>query len=374
MTKNNINWRFLLDNLEAHKCILCVGPDIYDQAGKPRFENQLAAFLRSHETSLNIRVYDNGWFHFLPEHNPESVWKKLAEFYKKPYEEADAIMEKLAGLPFEAVISFVPDYRLRNIFAAKRPYTQFKAFQKIGPCVAETPSVEKPLIFNMLGHFQKGESLVLTYKDFYDYLKSVFAGHGIPETLKEKINDANHFIFLGLPFDKWYTHMFMSIINDSVNKTGNRSIHRVGANPFLEQDDKDRASEQYGLTIVEDNISDFVNDLFERCKDENILVEGTGQAASPLSIFDVWRKSIKSGGSDEITEVLDNMEDMPDLDKEDTNEVLLLRSRYRRFLKDKNHGKFETTKAEYAVENGIVDGILHLISVLEKQTKKLKAV
>ena len=365
----NINWNFLLDNLEDRQCILCVGPDIFTQSGMPRFEHQLADFLRLHEKDLNIRVYDNGWFHYLPGHNKSSVWKKLDEFYKQVNPQADTILSKLACLPFEVVISFSPDYRLRDIFESKRSDTQFKAFQKNVPCVAEKPSVVKPLIFNLLGELKKGNSLVLTYNDFYAYLKSVFDEKSIPEKLAEKIGDAQHFLFLGLPFDQWYTHLFMSIINTYVDitKEKDHSIHRIASNPFLKQKEIDRASEQHDLTFVGENIADFVDELYERCRKKGLLVGDSEQpSASPVSVFDVWRRRMKSGDEEEIADVLENMADHTEGSEDDLNTVIHLTGQYNRFLSDKKRGKFATRRAEEAAQNNIVDGILNTITQFEK--------
>ena len=93
-----INWQFLLDNIENKQCILCLGPDFFTESGseKRRYEQELSDFLRRHEKELRIRVYDNGWFHYLPGHNKLSVWKKLEEFYKQNNAEAAAILEKIA--------------------------------------------------------------------------------------------------------------------------------------------------------------------------------------------------------------------------------------------------------------------------------------
>jgi hypothetical protein len=365
-----INWQFLLDNLEDRQCILCIGPDIYAHSGAPRFETQLATFLRTHAEGLNIRVYDNGWFHYLPGYNKSSVWKKLDEFYKRPNERVDAILEKLSCLPFEAIISFSPDYRVRDIFVKNRPNTQFKAFEKNVSCDAEMPTVEKPLVFNLMGELKKGNSLVLTYKDYYEYLKSVFDEKGIPDKLAEKIADAQHFIFLGLPFDKWYTHLFMNLINDlgHNNKNKDHNVHRIAANPFLEASDMERASEQHALTFVADKISDFVNELYKRCQENNLLITDSDKPSEAPTTFDVWRRYMKTGDSHEILRVLDEMTDFTEGDDGDLNTVINLTGQYNRFLSTKNRRKFGTQKEEEAAENNIVDGILNTISMLEKHS------
>jgi hypothetical protein len=370
-TMSTISWQFLLDNLEDRQCILCVGPDIYAQSGMPRFEHQLADFLRQHEKDLHIRVYDNGWFHYLPGHNKSSVWKKLEEFYRQPNPKADALMEKLACLPFESIISFLPDYRVKEVFETKRLDTQFKSFQKNLPCVAETPTTDKPLVFNLLGELKKGNSLVLTYNDFYAYLKSVFEEKSIPEKLAEKISDAQHFIFLGLSFDKWYTHMFMNIINSYVDirKEKDQTIHRIAANTFLQPSDMERASEQHALTFVNDDIVDFVDELHRRCAEKNLLVSETIRVSrQPVSVFDAWRRAIKTGDNDKILDVLEKMADYTVGSDNDLDSVLILTGQYNRFLSDKKRGKFETQRAESAAETAIVDGILGTISIFERHT------
>lgn len=365
-----VNWNFLLDNLEDRKCILCLGPDIFNEPQQPRFEQRLAAFLRQHAEDLRVSVYDNGWFHYRKGHNKSSVWKKLDEFFKTPHPQATAIVEQLAGLPFEVVISFSPDYLVRNIMAAQRPGIQFRSFVRNLPCKdVAPPTIDNPLVFNMLGELSNGNSLVLTYQDAFGYFKSVFDEQSIPIELQEKISDAQHFIFLGMPFDRWYTHLFMSVINTyvDVSKEKEQSIHRVAANPFLDTSDMEHSAEQYALTYVPNGITDFVAELHRRCAEKGFLI-GNAALVKPLSIFDQWHHDIRTGDPNRLLKVLDDLAEyivehrnQPD----SVNAVTLLTGQYNRFLSEKRRGRFETRKAEAAAEAQIVDGVLSLISGLE---------
>lgn len=367
----NINWNFLLDNLEDGRCILCVGPDIFTEPGSPRFEQRLAEFLRNHADELRITVYENGWFHYRKGTNKSTVRKKLNEFFEassNPY--AVRILEDLSHLPFEVVISFSPDYLVKKSFSKIRPKTQFRSFLRDKPCeFVIAPTVDSPLIFNMLGELSQGDTLVLTYQDTFNYLESFFTGKRLPDQLEERMKEAEHFLFLGMPFDRWYTHLFMSIINSYVDqrKDKDESVHRLAANPFLSTYDINLSSEQYALTFIQEDIGAFAKELRQKCSEKNLLVQGMRM---PSNEFEVWRDGIHSGDTESVKTILDAMLETCQRDyPRKKNEASLLKNRYHSFLTELAKGGFETHKAQRSAESQIISSILHLISELESEIK-----
>ncbi|MCB0635187.1 MAG: alpha-galactosidase, partial [Lewinella sp.] len=113
----DINWEILLHELKAGKCVLCLGPDIYSLSQEKRLEHQLAQTLRAKAKSLGIRVYDDGWFHYLDDHDELGTWFTIKKFYEAELpDSADSFLGKLTELPFHMIINFSPDYKLRQIY------------------------------------------------------------------------------------------------------------------------------------------------------------------------------------------------------------------------------------------------------------------
>ena len=214
-----INWDILLHELESGKCILCVGPDVYSKAEGVRLEQKLADTLRQKSDALGIRVYDDGWFHYLKERDELATWFSIKQFYETQLPpDSDTLFQGIAALPFHLILNFTPDYRLREAFTASGKPFEFDCLNKTENCKKADvePTIAKPLLFNMLGELKEKDSLVMTYKDYYEYIRSVINSKSMSDDLENNIYDAEYFIFLGMPFDKWYVHLFMHILNQHV--------------------------------------------------------------------------------------------------------------------------------------------------------------
>lgn len=267
-------WNHLLESVSEERCIICIGPGLYTDESEKRLEQRLAAFLREEAHNLGIRVYDDGWFHYLPHANEIDAWQHIKDFYDKEIPIVRKIMEKLSRLPFHFILNFVPDYHLRDVFECQELSHEFLSYQKNEPfdpslySNKKTPTKSKPLIFNILGEHRRRNSLVMTYNDFYSYLESVFEGRSIAPVLKENIWQADYFIFLGMPFDRWYVHMFMRMLQQHEN---NRRSKKYAANIYLDDESTTITEEQYTMTFVASDIINFVDEFYRRCQDIGLL-------------------------------------------------------------------------------------------------------
>lgn len=268
------SWGHLLDSLEEEKCIVCVGPGVYSQDPKTRTEAQLSDFLRAKEEEIRIRVYEDGWFHYLPDASEIDAWQRVKEFYQQPNERAATYLEQLSQIPFYFLLNFIPSYALRDTFANQGFAHEFLSYIKKEPYDPDLdankyqPNRNKPLIYNMVGEVKKRNSLVMTYDDFYNYLESIFEGNSMSPVLKENIWEADYFIFLGMPFDRWYVHMFMRILQQHEK---NRSSKKYAANVYLSNEITTHCAEQYTMTFVPDGIGEFLQRFHDKCKERGIL-------------------------------------------------------------------------------------------------------
>ena len=295
-------WDDILESLDEEKCIICVGPGILTEPGKERIESQLANYLKSQEDSLNIRVYEDGWFHYLPFSSEVNVWKRIKEFYSTPRPWSESLMDKIARIPFHFVLSFTPDYKLRNAFTRQELPANFESFVKKVPPTNKIikPTRNLPLVFNMLGELDKRNSLVMTYNDFYTYLESTFDDNSMADVLKEDILEADYFIFLGMPFDKWYTHLFMRILKQHSEK---QSSTKYAANIFIDEHTATHCHEQYIMTFVSEGIEQFVDILYEKCKQTGRLRKAVPKQEIKLP-FDTLQQLVIQNNSDKFFEVV----------------------------------------------------------------------
>ncbi len=254
-------WGDLLYSIEQEKCIVVVGPEMYTAPGEASMEKRLAEFLRKQSAQLRIRVNDNGWYHLQPGGNETSPVRQVKEFYNRPTPHAEESLKTLARIRFPIYISMTPDTKLRQAFSGYaadfETYVRNKPYREDVP----VPTPERPMVYQLLGNIEDRNSMVLTYDDFYDYLKSVFTGNSMSPMLKDAIIGAEYFLFLGMSFDQWYNHLFMRVLNQTKEKLQTLKV----AVPFDAQN-AESCSEQYTIKFVDDHLSDFVGELLNRCE------------------------------------------------------------------------------------------------------------
>lgn len=257
-------WGDLLYSIEQEKCIVVVGPEVYTAPGEASMDKRLAEFLRKQSAQLRIRVNDNGWYHLQPGGNETSPVRQIKEFYNRPTPHAEESLKTLARIRFPIYISLTPDTKLRQAFtgyaADFETYVRNKPYREDVP----VPTPERPMVYQLLGNIEDRNSMVLTYDDFYDYLKSVFTGRSMSPLLKEAIISAEYFLFLGIPFDQWYMHLFMRVLNQSKEKLQTLKV----AVPF-DAINADSCAEQYTIKFVDDKIVGFISELLARCEQHN---------------------------------------------------------------------------------------------------------
>ena len=359
---NAINWDILLHELENGKCILCVGSDVFSRRDEQRIEQRLAKTLRQQSNALGIRVYDDGWFHYLKDRDELGTWFAIKNFYEKELPaSADALFADIAALPLHLVLNFTPDYKLRDAFkAAGKPF-EFC-------CLYKTPEVdksllkdniegtkEKPLLYNMLGEIEDKDSLVMTYDDLFAYMAAIFEYKRLPQNVKLKIQNATHFIFIGMPLDKWYFHLFMRVINMHRNQGKSK---RLSAAVAFDAGNATMSEEQYTLTFVQEDIAAFTQLLKAKWQAAQVAKSGN----SPLSIFDQWREKVKTGEDVAVRQALKEMKPYLERHQDLKNPQLLLEMQWNGFMAT----SFETEMAKKAMKGQIILGILGQIDSIEQ--------
>ncbi len=265
---DDVSWDAIIGSIQQQRCIICIGPGVYTE-NKVSLEAQLIEHLKPHADRLRIRVYEDGWIHYLPGHNVLEPYMKIKEFYKKPFPAAQRILEKLVQIPFHFYITSTPDQKLREAFQGYTHrfdfYFKNKPYNPDGEL--EIPTSKAPLVYNICGEIDNRESLVLTYDDFYNYLESVISGKSMASKIRESIHDADNFIFIGLPFDQWYMHLFLRIMEQHKNK----NQLKYAPSSYIPEKVQTYCNDQFNITFVPLNEETFVNLLFQKCQENNLL-------------------------------------------------------------------------------------------------------
>lgn len=270
---SDLQWKAIMGGIREQQCVVFIGSEIFSSNEQKLPQSQrLARYLIKQQQDLNIRVYENGWFHLREGGTDGIVCEAIREFYKKEASEyVNGLLEQLAQIKFHLFVSMTPDYHLRSTFERLRlPHRPGAYIRKEPDRSNDKPTADIPVIYNMLGELNNRNSLVLTYDDFYDYMESVFIGKSMSTLLKDYILEAQYFLFLGMPFDQWYMHLFMRILRQHQEQ---RQKTKLAANTCRIPDDSEICWEQYHIKLVNSNIAAFVQELYNRCKDASLLRE-----------------------------------------------------------------------------------------------------
>jgi len=293
-----INWDDVLDTLEAQKCILFLGQGAYRAPGGGDLEQALMEWIDVHNTEHpHIRLYnEDGFFLFRKNRYKRKVIAQIKAFYNQAFPEVETMFSRLAQIPFNMVFTLTPD----NIFARTLDTYGFeyesdfyfrnrKASEEF-----ELPTKQKPLIYNLLGNIEEPESIILTHQDFFDYLGSVFKGNSMNEDLKTELENAERYIFLGLPYEKWYFQLLLRVL--SMHSYKLKEVERLALKEFEDPNLHEIYTEEFKIEFVPTEISAFVDTLHQKCKEEGIL--------KPLPTPDPKEKELSDFSSEHIKELV----------------------------------------------------------------------
>ena len=263
---NSIDWEDIIENLDHQNCILFLGPQAYTDHTKVSLETRLLEELKVYDGGNPYikAYYEDGFFLFREKRFKRKVIRQINQFYQDQLSVVEGFVEKLARIPFHLYISMTPDRLLLRGFENLQ-IPCFHSFYNKGKAPAPflKPNNKVPLVYNMLGMINRNESVVLTHNDLFDYLKSIFVGKSMPIQLRESLFEAEQYIFLGLPFEKWYLQLLFRIL--SLHTSELEHLERIATRP--ESDfKKDLFHEQFRIEFIPDDVTNFVDRLYLECE------------------------------------------------------------------------------------------------------------
>jgi hypothetical protein len=252
----NIYWNELVEAIGSDSCVLFIGQDVsIDKNGKSLHEN----FYQSTEGRKITYNHKDGFF--MPGADKQLKIKAI-NYYSKEFVELNKegvkILKNISQIPFSLIISVSPDDTLHRIWSqfSKNHLFLFYNGQK-----QETrePTIETPIIYNLLGNTSKNGNYIFTHEQFYEYINEKKEVK-IPTEIETKVKDAAHYLFLGIDFNKWHNRLLLFSLN--LNGEGyslnNRSIEELN---------QDFVYQQFNVSCVSSNYQQFVEILVRKCKE-----------------------------------------------------------------------------------------------------------
>jgi len=207
-----MNWEDLLEDINEDKAILFLGPELMQLDGKSLGLQVREQLCRENPKDVSHHYLRDGIFLFRDDTAKVTAQKKIKRLYKQlPPDEA--LLQKIAALPFHVIISLTPDTHLRDTLEHCGVTPIFHYFRSTEP-FDELPKPERsrPLIYNLLGVIGDDESLVLDYEDVFNLMKDCLTT-GLPPKLAERLVRASTFVFMGFDFEKWHTQMLLRFLS-----------------------------------------------------------------------------------------------------------------------------------------------------------------
>ncbi len=270
---SNLDWNDILDTLEEQKCVLFLGRGAYLADGGNSLSRALQQYLNVENVEHpHIRLYnEDGFFLFRKNRFRRKVVSQMKAFYDQTFPETEDNFTRLARIPFNMFISLTPDNLLARTFDTQNfdYQSDFYFRNRKASSHFELPTKQKPLIYNLLGNIEEPESLVLTHQDFFDYLNSVFVGNSMNEDLKDTLERAERYIFLGLPYEKWYFQLLLRVLSMHSDKL--KEVERLALKEFENPNLHQIYQTEFKIEFIPSKIDAFVQTLYTKCEQAGIL-------------------------------------------------------------------------------------------------------
>lgn len=360
-----LDWKDTLNTIKREKCILFLGPNaFFDKEGKLLEEYmQESLGVSTGENRYIHTYYKDGFYLFKEKKYRVKFIKQMRDFYANQKVVDQELMQKVTEIPFHIIITLTPDDMLSNVFKTQgfnfHPGFYFKNEQAQSP---HEPSGESPLIYNMLGSLSEYNSLVLTHDDLFEYLKSIFNEKSMDRNLKKQLYEAEQYIFLGLPFEKWYMQLLLRVLMLHTNKL--EHLERLSTKP-VDEITENIYVDQFKIDFILDDTRSFIERLHEKCKDSNLLREkklrlDAVNFLSKSEIYSLFSEGETEQAMDAIQTILNYKYAGSDLH----NRLIILMNNYND-IKHKELANVIDAKEAGIAKNKVIYGLLNILGELQ---------
>lgn len=357
-TALSIDWDFTLDTIKEGKCILFLGPELYTSSSGKKLDDALLEFLDYPNNEDILNYYpEEGLFLFKNKGAQTMSYYKIKNFFQQSFPEAEELLEKIAQIPFQFIISVTPDSKLSQVYDRMnfKNKSDFYWRNHSSTTKVKLPAKDSPLVYNLFGTSELQESMVLTHNDLFDFFSSIFGARSMPKELKHVIQKAHNLIFLGIPFHKWYLQLLLRILslhNDS-------DFMRYAANQSMDEGMASLCRDQFSIKFLPEKVGAFIEELYERCDEAGILKEITAGKPS------ISEHILELVAGDKIDEALDRLkeflESLGEHGEDLMDDIILLNNRFKRLKKRTMQGIIDFKDSE--VENNkIRKSLLDLVN------------
>ena len=276
MPESSVDYHEILDIILEENCALFIGPGLLRDNDNHLLEESMWNTIgASNKENRFIRTYykEDGLVLLHEENMRRRLVRKIRSFYNNEDQLSNTkeILQKIMRLPIPLIFNLGKHNLLGEVFEESNQAHHYDFYFKGHPYQPfVTPDKDKPLIYNLLGDVDEPESIILTHKDLFDYLESIFAGNSMAPELRKLIQDTDFFIFLGLPFEKWYMQLLLRVLYHISSRL--EKIEQFASQPSVENVNT-IFKDEFKIQFMPDDGLTFVNGLYSLFEEEGKLKE-----------------------------------------------------------------------------------------------------
>lgn len=259
-----IEWTQLKEAILQQKCVLFLGPGVTVNYGDA--ERQ-AAFFKGLATKYPDRIlsfhHEDGFLVFKNLKEKLMLLSEIKAFYMDIV--PSPLLELLARIPFHLFVVATPDLSLNRAFAKQSFFFNADSYtSKKESDLAQMPTREEPLLYNLLGCETDSESLITNHSDFFDLIKSIYGDKTMPQMLKDCFHAAHtsNIVFLGFEFDKWYFQLLLHLL--CIKLDDDEGFLYAAAQGLPSVDNKLLMEAQFRVSFVSNDIDGWVQTLHDQ--------------------------------------------------------------------------------------------------------------
>ncbi len=263
-----INWNFIVRTLKDQKCILFLGPELFRTKDNTRSKQEEFFETLAAKNQGKILSYNqDSFFLFSSPEEKTRIFKEVIDFFEGRTDED--IIRRISEIPFNVIVSINPDISLKRFFVQKNYPHVFEYFDKnYKKDIAETPTISKPLFYNLFGSVTNLETLILTHDELFEYFRALMGNNLLPQELRTALETAKDYIFLGFQFDKWYIQLILSLLK--LNDKKYNFVRYASANT-MDNETKSLCINHFRIEFIGPDNNEFIYTLHEKCKEAGML-------------------------------------------------------------------------------------------------------
>ncbi|MDG1571162.1 toll/interleukin-1 receptor domain-containing protein [Robiginitalea sp. M366] len=326
---NEATLQRIIKRINEGQCLVILGPQLLSPDG-----TGIHTLLNQHLTETlgsKVRCYDDQEFISFDAKTRELLIEdEVSDFFEGL--QANDLYRKIADIPFPLIINTAPDVTLNQILKEKGIGFDYDFYHK-GRAPKEPAKTQARYLYNIFGDHRELDSMILTYRDLYEYLHSIMGDNGLK--IKSLLRESKTVLFFGFSFDKWYFQLLLWLMQIEDKLLNSHDINQESI--------KHLYHEEFDVEFFENSTAAEIIDALHKALEAGQIQEPEAQKVAPTEIYIsyAWK-----GASEEMANLIETTLQ--------ANEIHLVR--------DKNDLGYKGGITEFMNRIGQAKGVVVIVS------------